>query len=151
MRRVTPEYFAGWFDVNGSIYCVHKNDRNPQMKIHLNEMGDGRVLRQISHQLDLPDAVPVPGRVGGWRLQIHNREQLLVFVRWVRPYSILKREILDKSEEILNQLGYLARLRELRPAPPVWDDKLEKDYVAALLELYELVAEHDEIRTRKDD
>lgn len=151
MLRVSPEYFAGWFDVNGSVYCTHRDDRNPQMKIHLNETGDGRILRQLHSQLAVGNLAPVPNRARGWRLVINKRDEMCTFIRWVKPYVILKREMLDKSEEILNQLAYLAMMRERRPPAPIWDDKLEKDYAASLLELYDLVAEHDALRTRKDD
>lgn len=151
LLRVTPEYFAGWFDNAGSILCIHRNARNPQIRASVPEMGDGIVLRQAQRTLGgIGNLNPIAGRKS-WRWLIYNRDELYTFVRWIKPYVLLKREILDKSEEVLNQLAYLAMLREKRPAAPLWDDALEKEYAASLLELYDLVAEHDEIRTRKDD
>lgn len=148
---VSPRYLAGFFDSTGSIFCIHREARNPQLRATITEKDrEGKLLTAVCLQYKIGRVLSISdGR--GVRLSLTRRADIKVLVTTLLPHCIVKRRMLEKSMEVIEQMELLDLLRSRRPPAPIWDAQLESDFEVALLDLYDLVAEHDAIRTGRND
>lgn len=143
---VTPRYLAGYFDSNGSIFFIVKDEKMPQLRASITEKNsDGTLTTLICLQYGMGRIVPTHN--GMARLLLVGRPAVKQLAQVVAPFTILKRPLVTKTLEVVAQMEMLEALRNRRPPMPKWDKDLEAEIEVGRLDLYDLIAEHDAIRT----